>query len=432
MSGVLKSLALSVSAGSLAMMAGAASSQTLAGPDAGVDNFSRNRNTAVQQRARPEYDAPGIRTGAFLVYPRIEASVERNDNIYAAATGEVDDTILHLRPELSMESDWSQNFLSAYVRGSINRYTDQDDENVDEFGLGTSGRIDVNRQSNIGFGADYSKGFEPRTAPSAPRNAVEPTKLDTWQAYVSASRAAGRIKISGRGDWRSFDYSDGRNGLGDVIDQDARDRDVVSLSGRVDFAISPDTALFVQATGNDRKYDIASTALAPNRDSQGVEYLFGANFELSALVRGEVAVGYIEQKFDQAVFHDVEGYGARLQLEWFPSEISTITVAAGRTIEDTPTAGVGGYMADSASIGLDHELLRNLILNARLTWGRDEYEGIDREDTRLGLNLGGTYLINRNFGVNATFSSIDTESSGAQRDQDFNVNKMTVALVAQF
>ncbi|MBX9615178.1 MAG: outer membrane beta-barrel protein [Caulobacteraceae bacterium] len=434
---VLKHVAVTVSAGSLALVCGAAVAQTASGSlagarDASVDNFSRNRNTSVAQRSRPDYEAPGIRAGAFLVYPRLELSGERNDNIYATSANEVDDTILHVRPELAFESDWSQNFLTAYVRGALNRYSDNEDENTEEFGVGGSGRIDVTRLSNLGFGADYNSSFEPRTAPSAPRNAVEPTPLKTAQAYISGSRSAGYLKLTGRADWRSFDYEDGRTGLGTVIDQDARDREVVSLSGRIDLAVSPDTAFFFQATGNDRTYDIGSTVLVPARNSKGSEYLFGANFELGAVARGEIAAGYIEQSFDEAAFDDVEGFGARAQLEWFPSELTTVNVAAGRTIEDTPVVGVGAFVSNTASLGIDHELLRNVILNARVTWGRDEYEGIDREDTRTGLNIGGTYLINRNFGVNATLSSIDTKSEGANRDQDFTVNKLIVALVSQF
>lgn len=430
---VLKRLVISASAGSLALVSGAASAQQIArASEAAVDNFSRNRNTSVQQRARPDYEAPGIRSGAFLVYPRLEVSAERNDNIYATATGEIDDTIAHVRPEIAIESDWSSNFLSAYARGSINRYSDNEDENTEEFGVGTAGRIDVSRQANIGFGGDYTSSFEPRTAPSAARNAVEPTALDTVQAYVSASRAAGYVKLSGRADYRSFDYEDGRTGAGTVIDQDNRDRDVVSISGRADVAVSPETAFFFQATGNAREYDIASTALVPNRNSSGSEYLIGASFEAGALARGEVAVGYIEQNFDEAVFKDVSGFGARAQVEWFPSELTTVTLAGGRTVEDTPTAGTGGFISNNASIGIDHELLRNVILNARVTLSRDDYEGIDREDTRVGFNLGGTYLINRNFGVNATLSTLDTQSDGAQRDQDFAVNRLAIALVAQF
>ncbi len=436
---VLKNVAVSVSAGSLLLASGAASAQVVSAggqiagaPDAGVDNFSRNRNISVSQRSRPDYEAPGVRAGAFLVYPRLELAGETNDNIYATGANEVDDTIFHLRPELSIESGWSQNFLSAYARASINRYSDNEDENTEEYGVGTSGRIDVTRQSNIGFGADYSSGFEPRNAPTADRTAVEPTQLDTAQAYISASRAAGYVKLSGRADWRTFDYEDGRDGLGGVIDQDARDRDIVSVSGRIDVAISPDTAFFFQATGNERQYDVASTVATPNRDSTGSEFLVGANFEVSAVARGEIAAGYIEQSFDEVAFDDVSGFGARAQLEWFPSELTTITVAAGRTVEDTPVAGAGAYLSSAGSLAVDHELLRNVILNGRLTLSRDDYEGVDREDTRTGVTLGATYLINRNLGVNANYSLLDVKSEGAARDQDYTVNRLGVALVAQF
>ncbi len=50
----------------------------------------------------------------------------------------------------------------------------------------------------------------------------------------------------------------------------------------------------------------------------------------------------------------------------------------------------------------------------------------------MGANLSATYLINRNLGVSATYSVIDTSSEGAQRDTDFAVNKLGVSLVAQF
>lgn len=431
MSKLFKQAMASAAAGSLAFISAGASAQTVGGA-AQVDNFSRNKNTSVSQRPRPDYEAPGIRNGGFLVYPRLEVQVERNDNIYAVDVNEQDDTIVHIRPELSIESDWNQNFLSAYARGSFNRYVDFDGENTDEFGVGSAARIDVARGADIGLGADFTNSFEPRTAPDAPANAVSPTGLDTTQAYISGSRTAGYVKLTGRADWRSLDYEDGRTGTGTVIEQDTRDREVISVSGRVDFAVSPDTAFFVQATGNERTYDIASTLALPNRDSTGTEYVVGTSFEVSAGMRGEVAVGYIQQDFDENFYQDSDGFAARAQLEWFPTELTTVTVSGGRSIEDSATPGVGGLLSSNLSIGLDHELLRNVILNGRLTWGQDQYEGIDREDTRVGVNVGGTYLINRNLGINASYSMLETESEGARADIDFTVNKLAVALVAQF
>ncbi len=438
MSSLFRTLAIAALPGVSALAHGPAAAQVGAtghiasAQDAAVDRFSRNRGVSVAHRARPAYEARGIRSGAFRVYPRIELSAERNDNIYATGANEVVDTLLRVRPEIAIESGWSQNLVTAYARGSATRYAQNDGESTGEYGLGAAARIDVTRRSNLHFGFDHASTFEPRTAPSAPRKAVALGGLNVTQAHVSASRAAGYVKLSGRADWRVLDYDDVRTGLGAVIDQDARDRRVASLSARVDIAISPDTAFFIQAAGNDRRYEAASAPAAPNRDSRGSEYLLGANFEISAAVRGEIAAGYIEQSFDKAAFDDVSGFGVRAQLEWFPTGLTTVAVAAGRTVEDTPVVGAAAYLSDSASLAIDHELRRNVILSAKLTWNRDDYEGAERVDRRSGVNVGAIYLVNRNLGVNVSVSTLQTRSAGAARDHDFNVNRLAVSLVAQF
>lgn len=416
----------------LLLLPGLATAQDGMGATAGIDNFSRSRNISVRQRERPDYEAMGIRAGAFFLYPRVEVSVGWNDNIYAAETGAIHDGILQVRPELAIESNWSRHFLSTYLRGGFTRYADHGAENTDDHGLGVSGRIDVSRGTSVAFGAELERGHEPRTAPNAPRSVVESTAVNTTQVHVGGSRSAGYVRLSGRADWRAYDYEDGRTALGTVIDQDGRDRVVRSITGRVDLAFSPDTAVFLQATGNARRYDVRSVPSAPNRDSRGAEYLLGTSFELSAVVRGEVAVGYIQQSFDQAVFRDVSGFGARAQLEWFPSALTTIGFGAGRTVEDTPVNRAGAYVADSASVTIDHELRRNVILDARLAWSRDDYEGVDRQDRRIEASLGATYLLNRNLGLNASLSRLDATSRGLARDQDFAVSRLTVALVTQF
>ncbi|CAN5416373.1 outer membrane beta-barrel protein [soil metagenome] len=406
--------------------------QSLNTADANVAMFTRNRNVAVQDRPRPEYDALGIRTGSALIYPKLEVSGEYNDNIYATSSGEQSDEVLHVRPEIFAETTWSVNYLSAYVRGSLNRYRDNNTENTNEFAGGVTGRLDVTRLSSVAAGADYNSTFEPRTSSSSPSTAVEPIKYKTAQAYISGTYTSGRFRLSSRADVRNLDYEDGRTGAGAVIDQDNRDRTTTSLTGRIDYAISPDTAVFFQATGNKRDYDIASTALVPNRDSTGSEFLAGASFEAGHLARGEVSVGYIQQDFDEPTYQNASGLGARVQLEWFPSELTTVTGSVSRVIEDAVVPGVGAYLTTNTGLTVDHELLRNVILTGRLIYARDEYDDIDREDTRFGATLGGTYLLNRNVGVSVTASTLQTTSNGTNRDDDFTVNRLAVSLVTQF
>lgn len=399
---------------------------------ASVDLFTRNRNISVRQRPRPDYEALGIRAGAFLVYPKVEVAQAFNDNIYAVATGETSDTILHFRPEVTVESNWSQHFVSLYGRGAINRHRHARKEDRDEFGVGGVSRLDVSRMSNLGLGAEFSRGFEPRTSPSAPVGSVRPIVFDTTSVFAVGAFTSGRIKLSSRIDLRRLDYANGIDPSGRTIAQDQRDRDVGSLLGRVDFATSPDAAVFVQIAGNRRDYDRGGSAANPARDSQGVEVLAGADFEVSVLVRGEVAVGYIRQDFDNPLYADAQRSGGRARIEYFASPLTTVTLGAGRTLEDAVTQGAGGYVSSSASITLDHELLRNLILSGRLTYASDRYEGIDRRDARLSASLGATYLVNRRLGLNASLWTQKIASDGLDRDQDFTINRLSLALVTQF
>lgn len=433
-----RSVAVTLIAGSVHSTALAQASEAASKPfgstaaDASVDLFTRNRNVSVRQRPRPDYEALGVRAGRFLIYPKIEIAGEFNDNIYAVTSGEVSDAILHLRPELAVESDWSQNFATLYARGSINRHRDFGREDRDDYTLGGLSRLDVTRLSNLSAGAEFNRSFEPRTSPNSPSASVRPIVFDATTAFAAGTFTSGRIKLTSRVDLRRLDYADGADGSGRVIEQDQRDRDVGSALGRMDFAISPDAAVFVQVTGNRRAYDQPGSFASPARDSRGVEVLAGANFEVSVLVRGEVAVGYIRQDFDNPIYADAARIGGRAQIEYFPSSLTTITLGAGRTVEDAVTTGAGGYVSSSGSVTIDHELLRNLILNGRLTYSTDRYEGIDRDDARFIASLGATYLVNRRVGVSAAISTLKISSDGVDRDQDFTVNRLVLSLVTQF
>ena len=131
-------------------------------------------------------------------------------------------------------------------------------------------------------------------------------------------------------------------------------------------------------------------------------------------------------------YDDAARFGGRAQLDYFLSPLTTLTLGAGRTVEDAATPGAGGYVASSASLTVDHELLRNLILTGRLTYSEDEYQGLDRNDRRLQARVGATYLMNRNLGVSLVAATLKTSSDGLDRDQDFTVNRLTLSLVTQF
>ena len=118
--------------------------------------------------------------------------------------------------------------------------------------------------------------------------------------------------------------------------------------------------------------------------------------------------------------------------EWFPTELTTLTLTGSRDVRDATVAGAGGFLSGNFGLQLDQELLRNLILTARLGYGRDDYEGIDREDKRASGYLGANYLLNRNLGFTLAYDYLKQESEGAAPGANFEANRVSLSSSLQF
>ena len=79
---------------------------------AAPDVYARDEGLAVRSRPHPEYDPLGVRLGAFLVFPRLVATVEGDDNILATPTNTVSDAVFAFAPGFLARSDWNQNAVS--------------------------------------------------------------------------------------------------------------------------------------------------------------------------------------------------------------------------------------------------------------------------------------------------------------------------------
>lgn len=403
-------------------------------------NFKRDKNTSVRQRPRPDYDAAGIRSGGFTLYPRFTAEAVNDDNIYAVAAGEQSDTVWKLKPEVAARSNWSRNALGAFASAGFNRYSDFDTENSEEYTLGVNGRLDVERGAYITASAQWQSLTEPRTAITAgtPAGATaKPVEYTLGTQSLTAVKEFNRLRLTGKLDAKKFDYDN----QGGTFDQNTRDRDEFAYGGKAEYSVSPDTALFVSVVASNKSYDVDTLAraaapgrpaIAANRarDSEGYVATVGANFDLSQAVRGEVEAGYMEQKYDN--YSDVDGFSAKGRVEWFPTELTTLNVAVSRSIEDSVALNSAGYIANSTSLGIDHELLRNVLLSASATFGKDKYAIIDRDDKRTSFNASGTYLLNRNVGLFLTYTYLKQDSSGAAKASSFKDNKLAASIALQF
>jgi hypothetical protein len=394
--------------------------------------FARDRNTSVRERPRPDYEAIGVHAGAFNLFPRLTAEAELNDNIYAGPSGFTEsDLVFHIRPEIGLRSNWNVHQLNAYARANFNRFSENETENTEEYGVGANGRLDIVRGSNLYAGADYQKLTEPRTAPTAPAAAAKPTEYTLFQGNVGGVHEFNRLRVSGRFDYSDFDYDNNVLRTGAPLLQDDRDREVAVGTARAEYAVSPATAFFVAGRLNSRDYRLAVGADGFNRDSSGYAATAGVNFDVSAVARGEIEVGYLNQDYDDARLRSIRGMALAGRVEWFPTELTTIGLSVTRSVEEATVAGASGFLSTGGGVQIDHELLRNVLLNAQASYTEDQYRGVDRKDKRTAASAGATYLLNHAAALSLTYSYYRQNSTGLAGSTDYDVNKLLLSLILQ-
>ena len=253
---------------------------------------------------------------------------------------------------------------------------------------------------------------------------VEPVQVQTQRAFLGGERQAGRVRVRLEGGLTQADFQDVALIGGGVADQDFRDEETRALRGRIDVALTPDTALFVSAGRTERDFDEA-TGFA-TRDFDQSEALIGASFDITRLVRGEVGLGYTWAEFADAAQDDLNGFAASTTVEWFPAEMTTVRLDLRRGVQASGIIGASAFTETAAGLRIDHELRRNLLLNAEVGYVQGDFEGLAREDELVRAAVGGDWLVNRIATLSAQLAHANQDSTGASRGRAFDETELTV------
>ena len=406
--------------------------------------FVRDRNISVAERAQPGYRPEGIRSGQFVLRPQLDLGLGYSSNVFALSDSGVgsierfeDESALFglLRASLTGASDWARHEVSfdAYVEGFANEeFSDQSFANA---GVGVGGVLDVTRGVEVFGGLSYDALNESRLLNNASAFSTEPVPYDLARGEVGVRREVGRTRIQARVDVADYDYDDvdvlvlARPSDPTVVpplvpgngDQDFRDHTATRLSGEVGVAVSRDTAVFVRGSVNQQDFE-GRDAFGFDRDSEGWRGEVGAEFDLSRLVRGEMAVGYFEQEFEDGTFETVSGVAVDAALEYFPTEMTTLSAAAQRGARPSPFAQGGGITATTLTVRADHELRRDTLLYATAGYGQDEWEDLNQEFERVRAGVGGRYYVNPHLSIAADYLYTTQEVTRAAFEDGFGQN----------
>lgn len=388
--------------------------------------FQRPDILSVQERPQPAFDPVPYRIDGTEIMPSISVDTQYNSNIFAERDAS-DDLIVRVKPKLTATKQFGNLNIATAAEVERQQYLGKDSQSTTDYVLGLRGRYDIDRNGQIYAGTRSGQRTEDRTDPASPLNVQKPVQYRFASAYLGAARSFGRLRIAGRAGVETRNYEDGRDGFDALVDQDFRNRTLFTGDLGAEFAISPDTSVFVNGSVNRRDYG-SQPLLLPSRDSKGYEITAGTSFQLSKLIRSEIGVGYFRQNFEDSAFEDVGGFAARAKLEYFVTPLVTLTARVNRGVEESSTLGSGAYVVTSFSLTADYELLRNLIVTASGGYERNDFQEIDRRYNTASAKFGAKWQVSPRYALTAQYDFRDQETSGTFPGREFTRHRFLVGI----
>jgi hypothetical protein len=416
--------------GALTLPHAARAQDVSASPDAGTP-FDRRRTVSVSERVQPGYEERGYPLDGIMVFPRLRVIGAYEDNVRASATDRQSDVGFTLEPSVSALSDWSRHQIGLAASGSVTRFAKLDSESAETFNVRGEGRYDAGDQIRVFGYAAYRRDVERRSAPGALRDSRRPAAYNTATVGGRLTWQGTRLRLAASASTARIDYADITRLDGLVFNSRELDRKVNQGSLRADYAVTPNLAVLVTGTLGKIDYDLPPVSRTPDRSARKAELLAGLSFEFTDLLRGEVAIGYIDQDFRTASLTGFSGFGGRAELEYYPTRLTSVRFDASRTIQDAGNPLAPSYRRTRVGVRVDHELFRQVLLTAVADYESARFQLPFRTERRPHAALSGQYLVNRHLTLFARYDHLRATSRPALISRRFTDNIVSVGALLE-
>lgn len=385
----------------------------LADPDAGpVDEDIGRQNlretrlddaTAdrIRRAAASDQDDSGLRLGSVILRPSIsqklgsetQRSGGTKENRIFSETG--------LKGTLT--SDWSRHELTVGADGAWQETLSGDGSDKPRGNIDARLRLDLADDTIAIINGAYSFSREDTDDPNAVSGARVQSGVNQFGGGASIERDFGLIRGSIAADVTRYQYSDAELANGGTLERSDRDRNRYTLSSRLGYEVSPALTPFVEGTIGRIDYDEAIDSAGYRRSADLYGAKTGLAVDLGEKLRGEIAVGYEHQKYEDARLEELSALTLDGNIFWSPREGTSVDLTLDTTIDPSTAAGVNGATIHRLKTELAHDLRSNLV--ARLSGGTTftNYDGsaASGDTTAYLAGAGLTWKVNRYFEATA-------------------------------
>jgi hypothetical protein len=405
-------------------------------PVAPADQFLP-RGESVVDRPRPEYDPLGIRFGEFFFFPRTEVDEAYNDNIFATRSSKTSAFITTLAPSFDLRSNFPQNAINVSGGGSFIRYSNNTSLNSDNGFGDVNGRLDVDNTHFFTGDVRAERSHIDLGAPEVPGNAASPLKFNDYNATAGFDQYRLRIGYEATVSVRREEYEAVPLVGGGVLSESNLNNFASEVALRPYYEFTPGYQGYLRVSYNRRDYDHAQGNGVPTLTSDGYRADLGGRVNLTGVTYLDGFVGYLDQSYAAAQFGKISGIDFGARVVWNVTQLSSLSFGVSRTVEDINEAVLEGitnspgFLETTAVASIDHELLRNVLLNGTVSYTHNAFQNITRVDNIYAGTVGAKYLLNRHLYLGGSYSYQRYNSTGQGAQTPFTQNIFLLRISTQ-
>lgn len=366
-----------------------------------VPGFDRDAGVTVSSRLRQLYDEPTVRLGSFRLTPRLDETIGFDSNVNAISRGS-SSPFVQTSPSITATSDWSRNRIGFQFGLDNQRYISIRNQNYTNFNAGVGGGLTFGREV-LNLGYTHLEQHEQGTSFGAAASSTPIAyNVDVIRSDFAIER--GRFKFIPTLDVRHYKFSNATI-QGIIVSQAGADRAVYTGDLTTRYEFSQQRALLLAFQETTSQYDQTSQSL-PIRNSETAIVLTGIDYQTTGPWRYRVLAGGEFRHYQSLVYADHIAPIAQADVIWTPTGLTTISGSVRREIEDSQSEATSGFNYTKASLTVDHELRRNLLLQARGSFQAADYFDGGGSSTAYTAGAGVTWLLNRRLRLTADYDYI--------------------------
>lgn len=361
----------------------------------------------VLSRVRPEYAYQGVRVGGFVIRPELRENLGYTSNATGTSRAR-GSTFAETNATVQALSDWSRHSLGVSFSVDDVRFFDERQQSYTNWTASVGGTYDVGRDT-------VSLGVSHQNLNQTPRD-LDTAETDQAITYRLTSVRAGyravfnRLTVRPELDVSNYEFDNGTV-RGAPFIQTYRNRVVVSPSVTAQYELAPRRNLVFVVRDTSASYSKTLPGIA-QRDFNDIAALAGVDFNTGGNLRYRVLAGYQIRLFSSSQYKTLQAPVVEAAAIWTPTGLTTVTGSVSRRIQDSADETTAGFTGTGLQLTVDHEYLRNVLLNANAGFALNEYDQSQGQQTRFTAGAGVTWLLNRNMRLGASYDFTSRESSG--------------------